>query len=175
LLTVTPNGTLIDADRGIHNFDVQITDGSNNITIAARVTVVGIAPTFTSVPVTTATPGSLYAYTAVAAGTPAPSLALASVLPAWLTFNATTGELTGTPGNSDAKTTVTVTLTASNGVTPNGTQTFDINVARSPDAKSKDNGSDGCAAGGTSGATILLLLLAVAGVLVAGELRRRRA
>jgi hypothetical protein len=173
LLTVTPSGTLVDADRGIHNFSIEITDGANNIVIAARVTVVGIAPTFTSVPVTAATPGSLYTYTAVAAGTPAPTLALTSVLPAWLTFSASTGELTGTPGNSDAKTTVTVTLTASNGVTPNGTQTFDIVVARSPDAKSNDKGDDGCVA--SSDGNLALVLIAALGVLCVPMLLRRRA
>jgi hypothetical protein len=174
LLTVTPNGTLVDADRGTHDFDVQVTDGANPVTISVRVEVIGIAPTFTSTPVTSATPGSLYTYTAIASGTPAPTLSLTSILPSWLTFNPATGELTGTPGNSNAKTSATVTITADNGVPPLATQTFTIDVARSPDATSKSSSdSGGCEA--STQQPFALLLIAALGVLCVPIVLRRRA
>jgi hypothetical protein len=112
-------------------------------TQAFQVTVSGIAPTFTSTPIVTATPGSLYQYTAVASGTPAPSLS-AGTLPAWLTFNAGTGELIGTPANSDGGSNVVVTLTASNGINPDAMQSFTINVAKAPELGTGGD-SGGCA------------------------------
>ncbi len=124
------------------------------------ITVNGLAPTFTTTPVLTATPGTFYTYTAAATGTPTPSIAVTSTLPAWLNFNATTGELSGTPTNSDAKTTVSVTLTATNGVAPDGVQSFDIEVARSPDAKQSDSDGNGCT--GTQGRSILIVALLAA-------------
>ena len=55
------------------------------------------APVFTvDTPPTTATAGQLYGYTFVASGTPAPSYALASGAPTWLSINASTGTVTGT-------------------------------------------------------------------------------
>jgi hypothetical protein len=173
LLTATPGGTLVDADRGVHSFDVEVTDGTNTITIAVEIEVLGIPPTFTSVPVTTAVPGTPYTYTAVADGTPAPTLNVTSTLPAWLAFNAATGELSGTPTNSDAKTTVNVTITATNGVTPNATQTFMIQVDRSPDAQKSDNsGSNGCAGSDSRSPHLLAALaglLAVLGLVIVGR------
>ncbi len=146
LLTVAPAGTLQTADLGIHTFDVVVTDGANPITIVAELEVVGVPPTFTSAPVTTAKPGDLYTYTAATTGIPAPTLS-AGTLPTWLTFNPATGELTGTPPNTAAKTTISVTLTASNGIAPNATQAFDIVVDRAPGAKTSTGDSGGCAAG----------------------------
>jgi len=55
------------------------------------------APVFTAdTPPTTATAGQLYGYTFVASGTPAPTYALATGAPSWLSVNATTGTVTGT-------------------------------------------------------------------------------
>ena len=48
-------------------------------------------------PPTAATTGQPYDYTFQASGTPAPTYALASGAPSWLSVNASTGEVTGTP------------------------------------------------------------------------------
>ncbi len=87
-------------------------------------------PTITSTPVTIATVGVPYSYVIAATGTPAATLT-ATGLPGWLALAGNT--LTGTPVS--AGTFGPITMTASNGVTPNATQTFSINVlAPDPDA-----------------------------------------
>ncbi len=164
LLTATPGGTLVDADRGTHTFDVEVTDGTNTVTIAVEIEVLGIPPSFTSVPVTTAVPGSPYLYTVTAYGSPTPTLAVTSTLPAWLSFNAATGELAGTPGNVDARKTFTVTLTATNSMMPVAVQTFAIEVDRSPDAKPGESEESGCAHTGNAGRTMLWFALLALGV-----------
>lgn len=100
-----------------------------------RLTITGAAssntpPTITSAPVTVATVGVPYGHVIAATGTPAPTLT-ATGLPGWLALAGNT--LTGTPVS--AGTFGPITITASNGVTPNATQTFSINVlAPDPDA-----------------------------------------
>jgi hypothetical protein len=141
---------------------------SPDATETFQINVFGQAPTFTTTPVLTATPGTPYTYTAAATGTPAASLSITSALPAWLSFNMATGELSGTPGNSDAKTSVNVTLVAMNTVAPDATQTFIIEVARSPEAKKSNNSDDGCVASGVGAVPGVLALLLI------GAARRRR-
>jgi hypothetical protein len=171
VLTVMPGGTLVAADRGTHTFDVEISDGTNNVIIAVEIEVVGIPPSITSAPVTSATPGKVYAYTVVAIGTPAPTVAVTSTLPGWLTFNAGTGVLSGTPTKSDEKTTVNVTITAGNGVTPDATQTFAIQVKAAPSSDS--DGGSSCSGG--SGTLPLLAVFALAALGGVVFVRRRKA
>jgi hypothetical protein len=170
-LTVAPAGTLQVADRGTHTFDVEISDGTNSTFIAVEIEVVGVPPTITSTPVTSATPGKVYSYAAIATGVPAPTLSVTSTLPGWLTFNAGTGILSGTPTKSDQKTTVSVTITANNGVTPDAVQTFNIQVKSAPSSDSDDGGS--CSSGG--GSLPLLLIVALAAFSGAIVVRRRKA
>jgi hypothetical protein len=140
-----------------------------------QITVAGIPPTFTSAPVTTATPGTPYLYTATVDGTPSPTMSLGSVLPTWLTFNAATGELSGTPGNSQAKTSVTVTLSATNSVAPDATQTFTIEVERSPDATKSTSEGGGCTGAPSAPIAWMFALAALVGVGVARSVWRARA
>jgi predicted peptidase len=83
-----------------------------------------IAPQITSTPNTNGFIGQPYSYTVTMTGSPAPGLS-ASGLPAWLSLNGNV--LSGTPPSAAA--TGTITLTASNGVNPNATQSFVINVS----------------------------------------------
>ncbi len=108
-------------------------DATQSFTIA--VAPAQVAPVFTSQPVTTATVGAPYTYTAAATGQPAPTLAAGAALPAWLSFDAATGVLSGTPAATDVGN-AAVTLTASNGVSPDATQSFTIAVAPPPVAPS---------------------------------------
>jgi uncharacterized repeat protein (TIGR01451 family) len=72
-------------------------------------------PAFTlDSPPTTATVGQTYAYTFAASGVPAPTYALDVGAPAWLSLNATTGALTGTPPTGTTSFTYSVATT--NGV-----------------------------------------------------------
>jgi type VI secretion system secreted protein VgrG len=82
------------------------------------------APVITSGAPTTATAGTPYSYAVTATGTPTPTYT-ATGLPAGLTINGTTGVISGTPTTPGSS---TVTITASNGTTPNDTQTVVITV-----------------------------------------------
>ena len=84
-----------------------------------------IAPTITSTPVTTAVAGSNYTYTVVANGSPAPSIGV-SGNPSWLTLSGNV--LSGTPTAADIGVSGTITVTASNGTSPDATQMFQITV-----------------------------------------------
>jgi len=82
------------------------------------------APVITSGAPTTATAGTPYSYAVTATGTPTPTYT-ATGLPAGLTINGTTGVISSTPTTTGSS---TVTITASNGTTPNDTQTVVITV-----------------------------------------------
>jgi uncharacterized repeat protein (TIGR01451 family) len=81
---------------------------------------VGQPPQFTAAnPPLTATVGAAYSYGFAASGVPAPTFALASGAPAWLTINATSGAISGTP--PAGTTSFAYSVVASNGVAPNAT------------------------------------------------------
>lgn len=105
---ITQAGTVIDS------YTINAANASPTITS-------GAAPTVASV-------GAVYGYQFAAAGTPTPTLS-ASGLPVWLNFDPGTGLLTGTPASAAAGTSATITLTASNGVAPDATMIFTLNVA----------------------------------------------
>ncbi len=170
VLSGTPPGSAVGVTGPI---TIAAQNGSTpDDTQTFLIDVFGQSPTFTTTPVLTATPGSPYAYTAAATGTPAPTLSITSALPAWLSFDDTTGELTGTPTNGDARTSVNITLLATNSVSPDATQTFVIEVGRSPDAQRSAGDGDGCAAAAANWGPVLALLPALFALLVASRRRR---
>jgi hypothetical protein len=125
------------------------------------INVIGVSPSFTSAPPLTAEPGGTYLYTATATGTPNPGL-LVGPLPAWLSFDPVTGELTGTPPNTAAGTIAGVTLIATNGVGPDATQSFVVEVARLPGGKVRDPEGPGCSPGGGRPAPFVMLMALLA-------------
>jgi hypothetical protein len=79
-----------------------------------------VAPVFTAdSPGITATVGTSYSYPFVASGNPTPTYAFAGSEPTWLKINATSGTVSGTPPMGT--TSVTYSVVATNGVTPNAT------------------------------------------------------
>lgn len=96
-----------------------------------QINVQGQPPSFLSTPKTTAYAGVKYAYALTASGIPQPSFSV-SGNPAWLTL--TGNVLNGTPTKTDIGTTITVTVTATNGWAPDGLQSFDLVVAAPPPA-----------------------------------------
>jgi microsomal dipeptidase-like Zn-dependent dipeptidase len=70
-------------------------------------------------------------FTVTAVGGPAPTLSVTGTLPGGVTFNAATGVFSGTPG-SNTPGTYPLTITASNGVPPNATQSFSLVVTATP-------------------------------------------
>ncbi len=117
-VTVTDNGTGALSDFETYTLTVNPTND---------------APTFTSVPGTSATQDVPYIYTAVAEDIDGDDLIYtAPVLPSWLTFTAATQVLSGTPANADVGDT-TVTIRVFDG-TVSVDQSFFIAVANVNDA-----------------------------------------
>src|SRR5690606_18183238 len=96
---------------------VTATNTSGVDTQAFQIDVQGVPPQITSTPPLTATAGVHWSYVATASGEPAPVLSV-SPLPGWLMFNASTGELSGTPTGADAGSNPQIDITATNGWAP---------------------------------------------------------
>ena len=86
-----------------------------------------VAPTITSANSTNFTVGTAETFTITATGDPTPSLTLTGTLPSGVTFDSTTGVLSGTPAGGTSGT-YPLTITASNGVSPDATQNFILTV-----------------------------------------------
>jgi hypothetical protein len=85
------------------------------------------APAMTSAGNTTFTVGAAGTFSVKATGSPAPTLSESGALPNGVTFNIATGILSGTPA-AGTNGSYPLTLTASNGVSPNATQSFTLMV-----------------------------------------------
>ena len=84
------------------------------------------SPAITSGTPTAATVGVPYHFTVTSTGTPSPTYTVTSgTLPAGLTLNATTGEITGTPTSAGS---TPVTITASNGSLPSVSAIYTVTV-----------------------------------------------
>ena len=89
------------------------------------------APAITSASSTTFTVGVAGTFTVTTTGNPKPTLSQTGTLPAGVSFNATTGVLSGTPAAGTGGT-YPITFTAQNGITPNATQSFTLTVNQAP-------------------------------------------
>ena len=106
--------------------------GNASYTAAPQVTAtitVYQAPAFViASPPLTAVAGQVYDYTFLASGTPAPSYALPAGAPSWLSVNASTGEVTGTPPSGTTSFSYAVTAANAAGTATAGP--FTITVAK---------------------------------------------
>ena len=87
------------------------------------------APAITSASSATLTVGAAGSFTVTATGFPAPTLAESGALPSGISFNASNGELSGTP---TAAGTFSLIFTAHNGVGSDATQSFTLTVNQAP-------------------------------------------
>lgn len=148
-----------------------VSGNSNVITVTVQP---ATAPTITSGASAIFTVGVPGSFTITATGVPAPSFS-ASGLPAWLSLDAATGVLSGTPPAGTAAQ-QTFTITAQNDKSPNATQAFTVLVQALPAVAEPltittlagQAGSSGSSNG--SGATARFNLLAGAGVDAAGNI-----
>ncbi|MFB2803333.1 Ig-like domain-containing protein [Shewanella seohaensis] len=132
------SGTPTNANVGSHAVVLRATDG-DGLTIDQSFTIVvanvNDAPTISSTALTSATQDAAYSYTLVATDSDVgDSLTLSAVtLPSWLSFNAATGVLSGTPSNADVGShAVVLRATDVDGLTAD--QSFTIVVANVNDA-----------------------------------------
>ena len=88
-----------------------------------------VAPAITSANSTVFTEGEAGTFTVTATGNPTPTLTLTGTLPSGVTF--VTGVLSGTPA-AGTHGTYPLTITASNEVSPNATQNFNLTVNPPP-------------------------------------------
>jgi len=86
-----------------------------------------VAPTITSADSATFIVGTAGTFTVTATGTPKPTFALTGTLPSGVTFDDSTGVLSGTPAAGSSGI-YPVTITASNGVSPDATQNFTLTM-----------------------------------------------
>jgi hypothetical protein len=131
----TLSGTPTQANVGNHNVVLTVSDGiATPVQQAFQITVANVndPPVFTSTPLTSATQGVAYSYTATATDAdPGATLTFAApTLPAWLTLTGAT--LSGTPAQANVGT-HNVTITVSDGTAPAVPQTFQIIVADAND------------------------------------------
>ncbi|AWB67172.1 hypothetical protein C2869_12320 [Saccharobesus litoralis] len=130
------SGTPDNDDVGTHGVTLSVTDGTTTDTQSFTITVANTndAPIIGSTAITSATEDSAYAYTLSASDVDSgDSLTYSAVTkPDWLSINASSGVLSGTPDNDDVGT-HGVTLSVSDGTTTD-TQSFSITVANTNDA-----------------------------------------
>ena len=128
--------------------------GNANYTAATQVQqmiTVDQAPAFVlDSPPLTAVAGQQYGYTFEASGTPAPGYALASGAPSWLSVNASTGQVTGTPPSGTTSFSYAVIATNAAGTATAGP--FTVTVTK-PSANADISAVLSCPAGLTVGGT----------------------
>lgn len=100
--------------------------GPGTLVISNGTSLTQIAPAITSAASATFAAGIAGSFAVTATGTPTPAFSLTGALPAGITFNSSTGVLSGTP--TGAVGSYPVTIMASNGVNPSATQNFALSV-----------------------------------------------
>ena len=128
------SGTPAEADEGDHAITLTVSDSTDEITQAFSIAVtvpvpVNNAPAITSTAITDAKVDEAYSYTLTATDADNDNLTMSTTIPAalsWLTFDAATGILSGTPASGDVAATE-ITLTVNDG-SDDTMQTFTITV-----------------------------------------------
>jgi hypothetical protein len=128
------SGTPAQSDSGDHAITLTVSDGTAEVTQSFTITVTipvaeNNAPVITSTAIISATVGEAYTYTLIATDTDNDMLTMSTTIPgalSWLTFDETTGVLSGTPASGDVAAT-DITLTVTDG-TDETMQTFTITV-----------------------------------------------
>src|SRR5208283_5268667 len=101
-----------------------------------------VAPAITSANNTVFTEGASGTFTVTATGTPTPTFALTGALSSGVTFDITTGVLSGIPDTGTSGT-YPLTITASNGIFPDATQNFTLTVNPPPGSLDTNFGAGG--------------------------------
>ena len=125
------NCSLISTTTGAKTITAKYNGNTNysSSTSAGVPHTVGIAPIITSANNTSFTVNSAGTFTVVATGFPAPTFSETGALPGGVTFNSTTGVLSGTPALGSVGS-YPITITATNGVGSDATQAFTLTVSK---------------------------------------------
>jgi hypothetical protein len=128
------SGTPADSDEGDIAITLTVSDGTDVVTQSFTVSVtvpaaINNTAVITSTGVTSATVGEAYSYTLTATDADGDTLTMSATIPgtlSWLTFDDTTGILSGIPASGDVAATE-ITLAVNDG-TEDSLQTFTITV-----------------------------------------------
>jgi large repetitive protein len=123
------SGTPAAGTGGTYPLTITATNGVNPDATQSFTLTVGSAPNITSANHTTFTVGSAGTFTPTVTGTPTPAVSETGALPTGVTFAG--GVLSGTPAAGTGGT-YSITLTATNGITPDATQGFTLTVDGPP-------------------------------------------
>ena len=125
------SGTPQVGQGGIYPVEFTATNGIGSPATQDFTLIVNAAPAFTSTNATTFAVGTSGTFTVTASGVPTPTFSESGALPNGVSFNDSTGVLSGTPSTGTGGT-YDITFTASNGVSPNATQSFILSVDEGP-------------------------------------------
>ena len=129
--TGTLSGTPAAGTGGTYAITFTAANGVGSNAVQNFNLTVNQAPAITSANNATFKVGTAGSFTVTTTGFPAPTLSESGALPSGVTFNAATGVLSGTPAANTGGT-YPITITASNGITPNATQSFTLTVHQAP-------------------------------------------
>ena len=127
LLTGTPSAKAM----GLQSVQVSATDAKGATPVTATIPLtVNEAPAFGKKSPTAAgfTEGQADSVTVTATGFPTPTFSLTGTLPSGVSFNSTTGVLSGTPAVTTDSSQDTLTIVASNGIGSSPSVTFTLSV-----------------------------------------------
>jgi large repetitive protein len=132
------SGTPSAGSGGIYDLTFTATNGVRPNASQSFVLTVNEAPTITSGNAATFSVGSNGTFTVTANGFPTPTFREMGTLPAGVSFNSSTGVLSGTP-QSGTGGTYPIVFTAANGVRPMASQSFTLTVDTAPAITSANN------------------------------------
>ena len=125
------SGIPANNDVGIHNVVATVTDGIISINQSFTVTVINTndAPTITSTQITSVLEDTLYEYTVIASDIDVDDIITlkATTIPSWLSFNSTTGLLSGTPSNNEVGN-YSIVIEATDKIGATAIQSFTVTV-----------------------------------------------
>jgi hypothetical protein len=125
-------GTFANTGDQTFNSPTSNSAGQNDFVLILKASPsTGQPPAITSANKTTFTAGSAGTFTVTDTGSPTPTLSESGTLPSGVSFNASTGVLSGTPAAGSGGT-YNLVFTASNGVGSNATQNFTLTVNQAP-------------------------------------------
>jgi hypothetical protein len=122
----TPTGS------GVETFTITATNGAGLTATQNFTLTVNQAPSITSVSSTTFTAGTAGSFTVTTQGYPNPALSESGALPSGITFTDNGNGTATLAGTATVPGTSPITITANNGISPNGTQSFTLTVIPGP-------------------------------------------
>jgi len=140
--TYTPNADF----NGTDSFTYKVNDGtvdSNIATVTVTVTAVNDTPLISGVAATSVNEDSSYTFTPTASDIENDTLTFfITNKPSWADFDSSTGQLSGTPTNSDVGTTDEIIISVNDGELSADLQAFNLSINNVNDAPVLDNTKD---------------------------------